>query len=150
MRLFPILVLAISVLAAPAPLALVRPIISDSEGGAALPKSADYIPGETLFFSCRISGYKKTVDEKIHLTYSVEVFDPTGVALVELFKNDITDEVGPQDHADCDLVVGLKDRDQGEGRSRQDAALQKAGDLNGEVGGLIPEPLGDFDQTQPM
>ncbi len=97
MRLFLILVLAISVLAAPAPLAVVRPIISDSEGGAALPKSADYIPGETLFFSCRISGYKKTVDEKIHLTYSVEVFDPAGVALVELFKNDITDEVGPQD-----------------------------------------------------
>jgi hypothetical protein len=86
-----------TLLAAPTPLALVRPIVSDSEGGAAFPKGTDYVPGETLFFSCRISGYRKTAEERIHLTYSVEVFDPAGVPLVEPYKNDISDEVGPQD-----------------------------------------------------
>jgi hypothetical protein len=97
MRPIVLLALASSLVAAPAPLAIVRPIISDSEGGAALPKSADYTPGETLFFSCRVAGYHKTTEEKIHLTYSVEVFDPAGVPLVEPFQNDITDEVTPQD-----------------------------------------------------
>lgn len=91
------LALAGSLIAAPAPLALVRPIISDSEGGAALPKGTDYVPGETLFFSCRISGYRQTQDEKIHLSYAVEVVDPTGIALVEPFKNEIVEEVTPQD-----------------------------------------------------
>ena len=97
MRPILLLTLASSLLAAPAPLALIRPIISDSEGGAAFPKGTSYIPGETLFFSCRISGYRPTTDEKIHLTYSVEVLDAAGVALVEPYKNDISDEVSPQD-----------------------------------------------------
>jgi hypothetical protein len=97
MRPILLFTLATSLLAAPAPLALVRPIISDSEGGAALPKSTAYRPGETLFFSCRIAGFRQTEDEKIHLTYSLEVFDPAGVALVEPYKNDISDEVTPQD-----------------------------------------------------
>jgi hypothetical protein len=99
MRLILVLAFALarSLLAAPAPFALVRPIISDSDGGAALPKAYEYVPGETLFFSCRISGYRQTQDEKIHLSYSVEVFDPMGVALVEPFKNEIVEDVTPQD-----------------------------------------------------
>jgi hypothetical protein len=80
-----------------APLQIVRPILSDTEGGAALPTGFEYRPGETLFFSCRIANYQKTPEEKIHLAYSVQAFDPKGVPLVELFKNDITTEVSPQD-----------------------------------------------------
>ncbi|HEV3333697.1 MAG TPA: hypothetical protein VG096_22085 [Bryobacteraceae bacterium] len=97
MRPILLLTFASSLLAAPAPLAIVRSIISDSEGGAALPKTFDFVPGETLFFSCRISGFRQTAEEKIHLTYTVDVFDPAGVPLVEHFKNEIVDEVGPQD-----------------------------------------------------
>src|SRR5215472_11324875 len=80
-----------------APLQVVRPIVSDSEGGAALPTGFEYRPGETLFFSCRIANYQKTSEEKVHLAYSVQAFDPKGVPLVELFKNDINTEVAPQD-----------------------------------------------------
>jgi hypothetical protein len=80
-----------------APLAIVRPIVSDSDGGAALPASFDHRPGETLFFSCRVTGYQKTPEEKIHLAYSVQAFDPKGVPLVELFQHEITEEVTPQD-----------------------------------------------------
>jgi hypothetical protein len=96
MRPILLFALAVCVYAAP-PLEIVRPIISDSDGGAALPKSFEYRPGETLFFSCRIAGYQKTPEEKIHLAYSVQAFDPKGVPLVELFKNDVTEEVTPQD-----------------------------------------------------
>jgi len=80
-----------------APLQVVSPIVSDSEGGAALPTGFEYRPGETLFFSCRIANYQKTSEEKVHLAYSVQAFDPKGVPLVELFKNDISTEVAPQD-----------------------------------------------------
>jgi len=99
MRPNPILLLAFasSLLAAPPPLALVRPIISDSEGGAAFPKGTEYVTGETLYFSCRISGYRQTEEEKIHLAYSVEVVDAMGVALVEPVQREINDEVTPQD-----------------------------------------------------
>lgn len=93
----PILLFAFASSLVAAPLAVVRPIISDSEGGAALPASYEYRPGETLFFSCRVSGFQKTPDEKIHLGYSVQAFDPKGVPLVELFKNEVTEEVTPQD-----------------------------------------------------
>jgi hypothetical protein len=93
----PALVIAFASCLGAAPLQVVRPILSDSEGGAALPTGFEYRPGETLFFSCRIANYQKTAEEKVHLAYSVEAFDPKGVPLVELFKNDISAEVAPQD-----------------------------------------------------
>jgi uncharacterized protein YfaS (alpha-2-macroglobulin family) len=93
----PALLIAFASCLAAAPLQVVRPILSDSEGGAALPTGFEYRPGETLFFSCRLANYKKTPEEKVHLAYSVQAFDPKGVPLVELFKNDISTEVAPQD-----------------------------------------------------
>jgi len=97
MRLILLSLFATLLAAAPAPLALVRPIISDSEGGAMLPKSFEAVPGETLFFSCRVSGYRQTTEEQIHLKYSVDVFDAEGVPLLEGLKKEIVDEVSPQD-----------------------------------------------------
>jgi hypothetical protein len=67
------------------------------DGGASDPPGFDHVPGEVLYFSCRISGYTKSPESKIHLAFSVEPFDPKGVALGELYKNEITDEVSPQD-----------------------------------------------------
>jgi hypothetical protein len=93
----PALLIALVSSLAAAPLEIVRPILSDTEGGAALPTGFEYRPGEMLFFSCRIANYQKTPEEKIHLAYSLEAFDPKGVPLVELFENDISTEVAPQD-----------------------------------------------------
>ncbi len=95
MRTVVLFALASSLLAAP--LQIVRPIISDSDGGASLPAGYEHRAGETMFFSCRIAGFQKTSEEKIHLAYSVQAFDPKGVPLTELFKNEISDEVTPQD-----------------------------------------------------
>lgn len=80
-----------------APLAVVRPVISDSDGGAALPSGFEHVPGETLFFFCRVSGYAKTQDEKIHFAYTVEALDPKGVPIMDPFTQNIVDEVTPQD-----------------------------------------------------
>ena len=56
-----------------------------------------HVPGETLYFSCRIAGYQKSPEEKVRLSFSVQAFDPKGVPLTELYKNEIADEVSPQD-----------------------------------------------------
>ena len=82
--------------AAPA-LEIVKPVISQMEGGAPDPSGFDHVPGEILFFSCRIANYTKSPEEKIHVAYSVQAFDPKGVPLTEIYKNEFTDEVGPQD-----------------------------------------------------
>ena len=82
--------------AAPA-LGIVTPVISQMEGGEPEPPDFEHIGGETLFFSCRVSGFAKSSEDKIRLAYSVQAFDPKGVPLAEVYKNDIDAEVLPQD-----------------------------------------------------
>ncbi|SPE40701.1 conserved exported hypothetical protein [Candidatus Sulfopaludibacter sp. SbA3] len=86
-----------SLLCGATPLQIVQPIVSQSEGGVADAPGTTHIPGEILFFTCRIANYAKTPEEKIHLAYSVQPFDPKGVPLAEIYKNEMTDEVSPQD-----------------------------------------------------
>jgi hypothetical protein len=97
MRPIVFVAVAVALTAAGPPFSIVRTIISDTDGGAALPASFEHLPGETLFFSCRIAGYQKTPEEKIHLAYTVQALDPQGVPVMESFHNEITDEVSPQD-----------------------------------------------------
>jgi hypothetical protein len=78
-------------------LEIVKPVIAQSEGGVPVPSSFEHVPGETLFFSCRVAGYSKTAEEKVHVAYSVQAFDPKGVPLTELYKNELMTEVGVQD-----------------------------------------------------
>jgi hypothetical protein len=90
--------LATSALAfAAASLEVVRPIIAQSDGGAPVPPGFEHVAGETLFFSCRVAGYAKTPEEKVHVAYSVQAFDPNGVPLTEIYKNELVADVTPQD-----------------------------------------------------
>src|SRR5438874_1591817 len=91
-----LLLVAGSASAAPA-LEVVRAIIAQSDGGVMLPPGYDHVPGETLFFSCRVAGYAQTPEEKVHISYSVQAFDPKGAPLVEIYKNELVTDVSPQD-----------------------------------------------------
>ena len=64
--------------AAPA-LEIVSPVISQMEGGEPEPPGFEHVGGETLFFSCRVSGFTKGSEDKIRLAYSVQAFDPKGL-----------------------------------------------------------------------
>jgi hypothetical protein len=86
-----------AILSSATALEVVRPIIAQSDGGEVLPAAFQHVAGETLFFSCRISGYAKTPEEKVHLAYSVQAFDPKGVPLTEIYKNELVTDVTPQD-----------------------------------------------------
>jgi hypothetical protein len=82
--------------AAPA-LQIVKPVLSQVEGGVPDPPGFEHTPGEIVWFSCRIAGYTKSEDEKVHLRFSVQAFDPQGIPLDEIYTNEITAEVSPQD-----------------------------------------------------
>lgn len=82
--------------AAPA-LQIVKPIISQSDGGEPDAPGFEHIAGETLYFSCRVDGFMKDESNKVHVAYSVQAFDPRGLALDEIYKNDAFEEVLPQD-----------------------------------------------------
>jgi hypothetical protein len=97
MRPLLLAILLPAVLAGAPGLEIVRPIIAQSEGGVPLPASFEHVPGETLFFSCRVAGFSKTAEEKVHVAYSVQAFDPKGVPLTELYKNELLTDVTPQD-----------------------------------------------------
>src|SRR6478752_2846034 len=86
-----------ALMAGASPLEIVRPVIAQSEGGIPVPKSFEHVPGETLFFSCRIAGFSKTAEEKVHVAYSVQTFDPKGVPLTEVYRNELLTDVSPQD-----------------------------------------------------
>jgi hypothetical protein len=66
-------------------LAIVRPLLSQTEDGAPVSSGFEFLPGETIHFSCQIEGYKKIEEKfdvnKILLTYQVEARDSRGVLL---------------------------------------------------------------------
>jgi hypothetical protein len=97
MRPLLIVTLLPAVLAAAPALQIVRPVLSQMDGGAPDPPGFEHTPGEVVFFSCRIAGYTKNENEKVQLRYSVQAFDPKGVPLDEVYKNEMTVEVSPQD-----------------------------------------------------
>ena len=97
--LYPLLYLCSAVWCPAAGLEVVRPIIAQSDGGVAVPRGYEHVAGETLFFSCRVAGYAKTPEEKVHVTYSLQPFDPKGVPLTEIYKNEMVTDVTPQDKA---------------------------------------------------
>src|SRR5438132_9854306 len=78
-------------------LEIVKPLIEQSDGGTPVPASFEHAAGEILFFTCRVAGFTKSADQKVHVAYSVQSFDPQGVPLTEVYKNEIVTEVAPQD-----------------------------------------------------
>ena len=97
MRLMLVFAVLPAVLCAAPALEIVRPTVSQMDGGAIDPPGFEHAPGETLFFACRVSGFTKNEDEQMHIKYSVQAFDSKGVPLTELYENEMKAEVTPQD-----------------------------------------------------
>src|ERR1700730_13333337 len=74
---------AILLHAAPAPLSILKPSISDIEDGPAVPATFTFVPGQFVFLSFEIGGYKVSSDQKVHISYKVDALDPKGVHILE-------------------------------------------------------------------
>jgi hypothetical protein len=77
----------LAAVAAPAQkLTVVRVAFAQSEDGTKLAPNYEFLPGETVFFSCQLEGYKrspadKEESRKVNLGYRVEVKDAHGTLL---------------------------------------------------------------------
>ena len=69
----------------PKPLAIQRITLSQFEDGPAIPGGYQFVPGETIFFSFHVSGYKPVGDEepRVSLAYTIEAQDAAGVPIIE-------------------------------------------------------------------
>lgn len=90
-------VLACCAWGAAAPLAVVRPTISDRDGGAAVPDTIVHDPGETMFFRFQVDGFTASSGERVHLSYKMEAFDPHGVRIIEPVTAEIEETLAPED-----------------------------------------------------
>jgi len=79
------------------PLGVVKPTVSDRDGGAAVPSSFVHDPGETMFFSFQIEGYTASPADRVHLSYKIEAFDPKGVPIMEPVSNEVEETLAPED-----------------------------------------------------
>ena len=95
----PLLVFAAAILlpAATAPLSVVKPVISDMEDGPAVPATFTFVPGQFVFLSFEIGGYKASSEQKIHLTYKLEAFDPNHVPIMEAITNTVDTTLSAED-----------------------------------------------------
>jgi hypothetical protein len=82
--------------AAPA-LEIVRPIVSQMDGGAPDPPGFEHVAGEIIWVQCRVAGYGKTENQQVHLKYSVQTFDPKGVPIDEAYSDELKAELSAQD-----------------------------------------------------
>src|SRR5258708_6364304 len=88
-----------SLLAAAAQLKIERATLAQMEDGVPLPPDSHFLNGETVFFSCRVSGYAREGDEppKMHLTYQIEVKDSKGTPVIPAESGKVQANLEPED-----------------------------------------------------
>lgn len=90
---------ALAVAAAPA-IHIETPVLSRFEDGPRMPVNSALVPGDTLYFSCRITGFDaKATDETRHvqLHYNIAARDPFGVSVAEPKAGKISTDLSPED-----------------------------------------------------
>ncbi len=94
---------ACSALAAPTPkLTIVHPVFAQYEDGAPMAKDYQFMPGESIFFSCQIEGFAKSPADKeesrkVFLSYRVEAKDAHGVLIQAAATGKEDSAVSPED-----------------------------------------------------
>ncbi|HTM47482.1 MAG TPA: hypothetical protein VL285_02300 [Bryobacteraceae bacterium] len=83
--------------AGPKPLKITEAAIHQTEDGPLPPPGTLHVPGEVIFFSCRLEGFEVSPEKKVSLTYNFAAVDPGGVPLAEPASGKIEVELSPQD-----------------------------------------------------
>ncbi len=83
---------------APAPFVIVSAGIHQSEDGPLVPAGTTFTPGESLFFSFRLEGFKVAPPKNhVRISYKIDAFDPKGVRLMETVESSIDSDLAPED-----------------------------------------------------
>jgi len=87
------------------PLTIERIAVHQYEDGPVLPANHEFLPGESVFFSCRLKGYQVEKDKKdedvrgVKLGWQMSVADPAGVLVEKDTSGRIEERVLPEDKA---------------------------------------------------
>ena len=90
-------------IAAEKPLAIVHPVFARSEDGPPEASDEDFVPGETVYFSCRAEGYRKADKpddygkENVSLKFQIEVRDKNGALLKPIQEGKVETTVTQED-----------------------------------------------------
>ena len=88
-------------LPAAAALSVERIALHQFEDGPVLPETHVFLPGEPIFFSCRLMGFQteaaKEEQKAVKLSWKVQVTDPSGAALAREASGTIADLVSTMD-----------------------------------------------------
>jgi hypothetical protein len=98
--LLPAGVLFAGIVAAQPKLVLERLALHQFEDGPVLATSYEFLPGETIWFSCRVAGYqsqKKGDNRSVKLSWQMRVLDPSGVAVEKPRAGRIEENLVPED-----------------------------------------------------
>jgi hypothetical protein len=73
--------------------------LAQSEDGTPLPADFQFVAGETVFFSARVSGFTRQGEEppKLFLTYQIEARDPNGVLILPVETGKVAADLTPED-----------------------------------------------------
>jgi hypothetical protein len=71
--------------------------IHQSEDGPLIEKGTTFVPGEVIFFSCRLDGYQVSNDHKVAIQYQFSAVDPAGLPVVEPASGKIDTELALED-----------------------------------------------------
>lgn len=74
-----------------------RPALRQYEDGPVMAASQTLGPGETVFFSFQVGGYRRSPEGRVNLHWSVDVLDAEGVKLVESVERDIDTDLSAED-----------------------------------------------------
>jgi hypothetical protein len=83
--------------AAPKPIKIIEAGIHQTEDGPLSLAGTIFVPGEVIFFSCRLDGYTVSPEKKVSIRYEFSAVDPGGVPIVEPVSGKIDAELSPQD-----------------------------------------------------
>ena len=72
-------------------------VVSDSEDGPALARGAGFLPGEMVYFSFQVDGYRMGLTGKVQLTGHIQAFDPAGTPIVPRDEEVIGTTVSEED-----------------------------------------------------
>jgi hypothetical protein len=92
-----ILISVLSAATPPRAFKIIEAGIRQSEDGPLIEKGTTFVPGEVLFFSCRLDGYQTSSDRKVAIQYQFSAVDPAGVPVVEPVSGKIDTELALED-----------------------------------------------------
>jgi hypothetical protein len=92
-----LLVLVTTPLGAAKKLEVQQARIQQLDDGPDVPSGFAFQPGETVFFSCLIDGYRLSAEKRVLLKYEAQALDPLNVALAEPVRDKVDSELREED-----------------------------------------------------